>query len=253
MEDPAESPQTPLRPGIKRQQASGNPQENSPESRQNAPAEASQPGQLTTFQRCQQYSALYKQRFLNCVVEYCFPKTADINPNPTLSTKTELSSSLPLQIILYYNMLYSCVWFFLFAACWGYKNSRAKKGDLWTGYMFICASVIEAIRLWMGYDGNLNEKVADVSGFFILCWVKIGFSLFFITGQYLALPLDSAINILMVFFDLAGIVFGYLATKTLIRSQSTRFYMNQLWTDDPNNPNSPSKPSPNRPNEDHLL
>lgn len=43
------------------------------------------------------------------------------------------------------------------------------------------------------------------------------------------LPLDSAINTIMLLFDVTGIVLGWIATRNLIMSESTRFYMNQLW------------------------
>ena len=72
----------------------------------------------------------------------------------------------------------------------------------------------------MGYEGNINEQawnhahalkhyelfiepsqVADVSGFWLLCMVKTGFTVFFLNEQYLSLPLDDAINTVMLIFD----------------------------------------------------
>ena len=174
----------------------------------------------------------FKQRCYNSIIETCFPVTPEVNPQPTLSTKTEIASSLPLQIILFYNMLYSIVWAILFFAVWLWKQNNAKKGDLWVGWMFACTVLIEAIRLAMGYEGNLHEQVADVSGYWLLSFVKIGFTVFFLSGQYLALPIDYAINFLMLLFDLAALFFGYLATRHMIKSESTRFYMNQLWSEE---------------------
>jgi len=177
----------------------------------------------------------FKQRWSNCIVETFFPVTPEVNPRPTLSTKTEIASSLPLQILLFYNMLYSIVWAGLFFAVWVWKTSYAYRSDLWVGWMFGCTVLIEIIRLGMGYEGNLHEQVADVSGFWLLSFVKIGFTLFFLTGQYLILPIDYAINFLMLLFDMAGLVFGYIATRHMIKSESTRFYMNQLWSESEEN------------------
>jgi len=68
-----------------------------------------------------------------------------------------------------------------------------------------------------------------VSGYWLLCFVKAGFTVFFLEGQYLALPLENAINTVMLVFDISGLIVGYIATRNLIKSESTRFYMNQLW------------------------
>lgn len=155
-----------------------------------------------------------------------------MNPRPTLSTKTEIASSLPLQILLFYNMLYSIVWSVMFFVIWLWKQKYAQKADLWVGWMFGCTVLIEIIRLAMGYEGNLHEQVADVSGFWLLSFVKIGFTLFFLTGQYLTLPIDFAVNFFMLLFDLASLIFGYTATRHMIKSESTRFYMNQLWSEE---------------------
>jgi len=105
--------------------------------------------------------------------------------------------------------------------------------------MFLCTVLIEVTRLRMGYEGNLHEQVADVSGFWLLTFVKTGFTFFFLNGMYLTMPIDRAINLVMLGFDVAGLFFGYFATKHMIKSESTRFYMNQLWTTDERDPNDP--------------
>jgi len=186
-------------------------------------------GDASRGQSWGQYFSLCKQQFFHNFTQLCFPKTPEVNPRPTLSTKTEIASSLTLHIVLYYNMLFSMIWILLFFGLWVWKQYHALRSDLWVGWMFVCTCLIEIIRLWMGYEGNINEQVADVSGFWLLCMVKTGFTVFFLNGQYLSLPLDDAINTVMLIFDVTGVIIGYFATRNLIKSESTRFYMNQLW------------------------
>lgn len=42
-----------------------------------------------------------------------------------------------------------------------------------------------------------------MSGYWLLCFVKAGFTVFFLEGQYLALPLENAINTVMLVFDIS--------------------------------------------------
>ncbi|VDN50697.1 unnamed protein product, partial [Dracunculus medinensis] len=113
----------------------------------------------------------------------------------------EILSSLPLQIALYYNICIAPFWF-------SYLTLTYK---LIVSTTCVVAILIEFIRLYLGYYGNLAEKVPALSGFWITTLVlqtPIEIFLFF-SQNVIPLPLERImyiIHLIFLFFEVIYII-----------------------------------------------
>nr|XP_033776521.1 transmembrane protein 17 isoform X2 [Geotrypetes seraphini] len=81
----------------------------------------------------------------------------------------EVVSNLPLQMSLYFNVFYFPFWWVCYVTILQLKYSVLPdyyKFILVT--ILILVSLIEVIRLYLGYMGNLQEKVPELAGFWLL-------------------------------------------------------------------------------------
>ncbi|KHJ47196.1 hypothetical protein D918_02762 [Trichuris suis] len=117
------------------------------------------------------------------------------NSDLVLST-TELASSLPLQMAIYFNAY--------FAPCWliAHIYTLVQKYELLdvTHRSIVLALhllmvVVEMVRLYVGFLGNITENVVR------LC------SLSLMTGGLISLPLDIGIDVVQVAFLLFEVPF----------------------------------------------
>ncbi|KAL5040706.1 hypothetical protein BDEG_24612 [Batrachochytrium dendrobatidis JEL423] len=65
--------------------------------------------------------------------------------------------------------------------------------------------VIEPIRLWLGYSGNLKERP--------------------IMGNGVTMPFDYALNLVYILMIAAEIVYGYMAAKDIVQNHTMHIYM----------------------------
>ena len=86
---------------------------------------------------------------------------------------------------------------------------------------------VEPIRLYLGYDGNLREKVPTLIGFFLLTgFFQLPLALFLVlTQQYAVLPLDRAIHIPLLLFLVAQLITAYRALNRLVTAQTSSIYL----------------------------
>ncbi|RKO84027.1 hypothetical protein BDK51DRAFT_12265, partial [Blyttiomyces helicus] len=91
--------------------------------------------------------------------------------------------------------------------------------------------MFEPMRLWLGYSGNLRERVPELSAFFL-------FTLFpqFVTCVYLAFgqpftahgfatDLEVAVNIAYLLMLGPELVLGWRAAKNVVDAQAARFFL----------------------------
>ncbi|XP_047197354.1 transmembrane protein 17A isoform X2 [Hippoglossus stenolepis] len=128
----------------------------------------------------------------------------------------ELVSHLPLQMLLYFNMFYfPCWWFsavFMLEVKF-YHLPGYYQALLITGMILL--TVIEVVRLYLGYIGNLKEKLPVL--------------LFFLTDEgILILPLERAVHSLYLLFLLAQILASFLALRTMTRKLTLLFHLRQF-------------------------
>nr|XP_030123113.1 transmembrane protein 17 isoform X1 [Taeniopygia guttata] len=88
---------------------------------------------------------------------------------PGYRADCEILSSLPLQMSLYFNVYFFPLWWLITVAILYMKYpalSDYYKFILVT--IMILVSLTELIRLYLGYVGNLLEKVPELAGFWLL-------------------------------------------------------------------------------------
>ncbi|XP_065831261.1 transmembrane protein 17B-like [Oscarella lobularis] len=143
----------------------------------------------------------------------------------------DIVSNLPLQMTLYFNVCFFPCWL---ATCL-YVLS-IKFDSLPSHYKFVLItiyvvmSVVEAIRLYLGYRGNLQEKVPEMAGFWLLTLViQTPLVLFLLINEgAVVLPLERAVHIPLLTFLLGEIGFGFWAIRIMTKSQTAKFHLLQF-------------------------
>ncbi|KAJ3181271.1 Transmembrane protein 17 [Geranomyces variabilis] len=86
-------------------------------------------------------------------------------------------------------------------------------------------AVLELTRIYLGYAGNLLEKVPELAGFILATtFPQLPIAAFFAaTGLGLAATVASVVYLMA--FLIPEAVAGVLAAKGLVRAQSARFFL----------------------------
>eukprot|EP00731_Ephydatia_muelleri_P023399 Em0015g982a len=88
---------------------------------------------------------------------------------------------------------------------------------------------VEILRLYLGYEGNLREKVPELAGFWLLTLLQTPLVLFVMANtNTIILPLDAAINVPLLAFLLAQLCLGFRALQLMIGAQAVKFYLSQF-------------------------
>ncbi|XP_075289554.1 transmembrane protein 17B [Opisthocomus hoazin] len=191
----------------------------------------------------------------------------------------EVLASLPLQMMLYFNVWYFPVWCLAEGTMLqlkagkpelggqsgqGWAPARVGAGRAWgaghreqgTGHRgwlgqgcalfqyhllpqhyqvllvtaFLILSLAEGSRLYLGYVGNLQEKVPELAAFLLLSLlIQLPILLFLLTDSHIVhLPLEVAVHSLFLAFLLAEIVAAFLTLKTMTKQLAAQFYLWQL-------------------------
>uniref|UniRef100_A0A8C5TS63 Transmembrane protein 17 n=1 Tax=Malurus cyaneus samueli TaxID=2593467 RepID=A0A8C5TS63_9PASS len=150
--------------------------------------------------------------------------------NKTWDSGTVLSS-LPLQVMLYFNVYYFPIW------CLAEGIMLHLKYHLLPWHYqfllvtaFLILSLTEGSRLYLGYLGNLQEKVPELAGFLLLSFlIQLPLLLFLLMdSQVIHLPLEVPMHILFLTFLLAEIVAAFLALRTMTKQLAAQFYLRQF-------------------------
>ncbi|TWW75644.1 transmembrane protein 17B isoform X2 [Takifugu flavidus] len=139
-------------------------------------------------------------------------------------------SSLKLQMSLYFN-----TWFFPF---WWISESvmlHVKYPALSDPYKFILITIlvlmtlIETIRLFLGYSGNLQEKVPELAGFWLLTILQLVIILFQLFYEaFIIQPLERGVHIVLALFILTQTFFGFVALREIVRHTQSQFRLRQF-------------------------
>ncbi|XP_046889606.1 transmembrane protein 17B [Hypomesus transpacificus] len=148
-----------------------------------------------------------------------------------LGHNREVVSSLPLQMSLFFNMCFFPLWWISEVLMLHLKYSA-----LPDYYKFILITVlilmtfIEAIRLYLGYAGNLQEKVPELAGFWLLSLLLqfplILFQLF--NEAILIQPLERGVHIVLALFLLSQALSGFVALRCMVRHTESHFHLRQF-------------------------
>ncbi|CAF1132330.1 unnamed protein product [Brachionus calyciflorus] len=192
----------------------------------------------------------FQSRLLNGLTKYAskplgFEKM--FREEETLKKReVEYASSLPLQIILYFNAYFSIVWAIGTSFLWpilGFSSTEDTR--VWIIlilFSFILLVIFEIIRLYIGYVGNLSERVPELTGFWLLTlMIELPLSCFLIAIVWVPLgtgdiklviaekiPMQFALQIFHTFFVFLEVIFGFIALRVLARYQISRFHYKQF-------------------------
>mmetsp|Transcript_17737 Transcript_17737/g.29163 ORF Transcript_17737/g.29163 Transcript_17737/m.29163 type:complete len:204 (-) Transcript_17737:651-1262(-) len=180
----------------------------------------------------------------NSIRSQDFDETTVRNPSGTLfaaetassnrvaQTNSEISSSIALQVFLYFNAYYSWMWLFLYIMLTIWRIAIVYTDLTWkvvTPILLFFWAISEAGRMSLGYKGNLQEKVPQLLGFFLITIIpQIPIAVFFMLFQNSVLPIDYGLNVVMLMFLAFEIVLSWRAIRRLIRAQAARFYLSTL-------------------------
>lgn len=158
------------------------------------------------------------------VSEVVFPGIKSSYQQP-MNQRDQIMSSLPLQMCLYFNVNYSPLWFIIRIGCLIYKFT-----DLIQLYKILLTAImivmflVEISRLYLGYAGNLQEKVPELAGF----WMLTAFlqfplhSLCTFSIDFIILPWERVVDVILMVFILLEIVIGYFAVKKISNHQALK-------------------------------
>ncbi|KAK9391463.1 transmembrane protein 17B-like [Crotalus adamanteus] len=140
-------------------------------------------------------------------------------------------SSLPLQMLLYFNVFFLPFWGLSEAIMLELKFSLLPlyyQCLLVGAYLTIVGA--ESARLFLGYVGNLQEKVPELAGFLLLSVViEMPVLLFLLTDhQVIRMPLEMAVHGVLLCFLTSEIVAASFALKGIARHLARQFYLMQF-------------------------
>ena len=167
----------------------------------------------------------------------------------TLKLGNEIVSDLSLQMTLFFNVCYFPAWLIISIAMTGLKYDSLNylyKFILVT--ILVAVTIIEIVRLYLGYLGNLTERVSfaltstihpslffdpqvpELAGFWLLTILLQlplqGFLLF--NEDLIILPIERAANIIMVFMIISELITGFYALRKITRHQARKFHLHQF-------------------------
>lgn len=151
-------------------------------------------------------------------------RRVDIGGN--IESVSTIAASLPLQMCLYFNSVYSIAYWITMLVCFIYKVYAFRPNILEYTWWF-AASIFwvtaEVVRLLVGYAGNLAEKVPRLLGFLFISVFSLLLQIYFTYFQFQVLPLERIIGLLQAKFIAIEILFGIASLRRLIRISSFRY------------------------------
>merc|ERR1711953_1603510 len=138
----------------------------------------------------------------------------------------QVVSSLPLQLVLYFNVIYFPFWLGVTVMVMTIKYHLLNYLYKFVPVTVIVAVIIiELVRLYLGYLGNLTEKVPELAGFWLLTiLLQLPLQAFLLFNTDLILvPVEKAAGSVMLVLVVAELICGFLALRRITRQQAARF------------------------------
>ncbi|XP_025092218.1 transmembrane protein 17B-like [Pomacea canaliculata] len=174
------------------------------------------------------------RKTMTSVTDVLFPvnKSArDPQKHQILKTGNEYVTNLPLQMLIYFNAFFSPLWLITCIVMLEAKfNFLSDLYRIVLISVYIAYSLVEIIRLYLGYVGNLMERVPELAGFWlltVLLQLPLILLLLFNTDALL-LPLERAIHIVKALFVVSEVIVGYFAIRIMVNYQVTKYHLQQF-------------------------
>jgi transmembrane protein 17 len=163
------------------------------------------------------------------------PNHGDVNAKQHQGRiEIDYSSSLPLQMLLYFNVCFYPCWLFAVAfvlPCIPYQTDNSTL--ILMIFAFTFKAVIEAARLYLGYAGNLAERMPELTAFCLLTIIfQIPLGVFLLayplTFSDVRIAIVTAVEIIYLVFLLFEAITGVYAVRIMVTAQSSRFHFRQF-------------------------
>ena len=162
---------------------------------------------------------------------------AGIAPNPDAQAEKEATGryrvygkSLTLQMLLYYNIVFSICFTLVAWAAYFHKSKSyevAWKHRMWYGVVMLMWTIFEILRLLCGYVGNLKSSVQHLMGFFLFSVMNLALvGVFYAVDKGLPRnPHDRALSIVHFMFIFPELFTAVFEAKRQIRYHTVRYYL----------------------------
>ncbi|KAK7490633.1 hypothetical protein BaRGS_00018050 [Batillaria attramentaria] len=174
------------------------------------------------------------RKTMTSVTDLLFPvsKAArDPQQHQMLKTGNEYVTNLPLQMLIYFNVFFSPLWFITSIVMLEAKfNNLSELYQIVLISVYIVYTLIEIVRLYLGFVGNLMERVPELAGFWLLT-ILLQFPLILllvINDGAILLPLERAVHIVKALFVFSEVIVGYLAIRVMVNYQVTKYHLQQF-------------------------
>ncbi|XP_059177427.1 transmembrane protein 17B-like [Physella acuta] len=140
-------------------------------------------------------------------------------------------TNLPLQMLLYFNCFYFPFWYIGSLVILDLKWQ--KLDELYRIVLvavYIVYFIIEVVRLYLGYLGNLMERVPELAGSWLLTLLLTTplILLLLVNDNARVLPLERALHIVMVIMVILEVFTGYFAIRSMVNYQVTKYHLQQF-------------------------
>ncbi|CAH8572326.1 unnamed protein product [Schistosoma guineensis] len=139
----------------------------------------------------------------------------------------EYVTNLPLQMLFYFNSLYSPFWFIgtLMTLIIEFEYLDPVYKVINTA-VFVLYSVLEGLRLYLGYAGNLMELVPELAGSWLLTILiqlpAISFMLF--NCDMIISSFERTIHIIEFIMVVFESLVGFFVLKLMVQMQALKFH-----------------------------
>ncbi|KAM6309577.1 transmembrane protein 17 [Podargus strigoides] len=150
---------------------------------------------------------------------------------PAGRADNEIVSSLPLQMSLYFNVYFFPFWWLSTVVMLHLKYpALSEYYKIMLVTVMILASLIEVIRLYLGYMGNLQEKVPELAGFWLLSLLlQLPIILFLLFNEGLKIqPLERAVHSILALFLTFQVIAAFVTLKRMVNKLATHFCLNEF-------------------------
>ncbi|VIO91106.1 Uncharacterized protein BM_BM9869 [Brugia malayi] len=139
--------------------------------------------------------------------------------------EVEILSNLPLQITLHYNVCLAPFWATgLIVGLISKMEYLSITHVVILLTLFFITILVEFIRLFLGYYGNLNEKISALSGFWVTSVIlQVPIAAFSVLNINIPLPLERILCLYHGVFLLIEIIAGFLMIRKISHYQMAKF------------------------------
>lgn len=141
---------------------------------------------------------------------------------------------------MYSNVWVFPVWLLVLIVCIDakYKNLSDVYKVL-TITVFMIISLLEGVRLYLGYLGNLAGKIPELASFWLIsALIQLPLEAFLLFDSDTLSPFtETVVNSIMIFLVVTEIMTATIALRSLADHRAKRFYLAQLYgiEDSPSN------------------